>query len=154
MRLLKSFFYALQGISYCIRTQRNFRFHIVAGVSVGIVSTFYDFAPLEQLAVAFTIAFVLICEMVNTAIESLSDTISLDYDEHIKIAKDVGAGAVLLSAILAVTVAFTLFLDIDRILYILSFIASKPHRWAVAVIYAVLAVCFVSGAFNKEKDNG
>lgn len=154
MRFLKSLSYALQGIRHCVKTQCNFRFHIVAGVSVGIVSFFYEFTPLEALAVAFTIAFVLICEMINTAVESLSDTISQDYDEHIKIAKDVGAGAVLLSAINAVIVAFALFWDVDKILNILNFFVSKPYLWIAVALYGVLSVCFVAGVFTKEKDNG
>lgn len=150
MKILNSFKYAFQGLWYCICTQRNFRFHIVAALSVLIVSLFYGFDRFERICLAFAILFVLICEMINTAIESAIDMHGGEYNINAKIAKDVAAGAVVLSAVLAVIIAFSLFWDIPTILDILGFFFSKPYLWAAVILYAAIAVCFVIGLPFKK----
>lgn len=145
MKILKSFLYAWQGLWYCITTQRNFRFHIVAAVSVLIVSLFYNFDKSEMMWLSFAILFVLVCEMINTAIESAIDMHGGEYNINAKISKDVAAGAVMLSAVMAVVIAFTLFFDIETILSVISFFINRPYLWIVVAIYTVLAVCFVIG---------
>ncbi|MBE7012708.1 MAG: diacylglycerol kinase family protein [Ruminococcaceae bacterium] len=155
MNILKSFVYALQGVWHCITTQRNFRFHIVAALSVVIVSLFYNFTRFEALTLGFIISFVLICEMFNTAVENCADAIGKEYNENIKIAKDVAAGGVLLSAALAVVGAFVLFWDVETIVFVIKYFAARPYLWIATAVYTVVCVCFVMGLpFNKEKNNG
>lgn len=150
MKILKSFLYALQGLKYCIVTQRNFRFHIVAAISVLIVSLFYDFSKSEMMWLCFAIFFVLICEMINTAIESAIDMHGGEYNINAKISKDVAAGAVMLAAVMAVVIAVTLFWDIAIILSIIIFVAERPLLWFALALYVVLAVCFVMGIPFKK----
>lgn len=145
MNIIKSFKYAFQGILYCISTQRNFRFHIVAAISVYLMSLFYQFDRLEMICIFFTIILVLVCEMINTSIENAIDIQCNEYNINAKVAKDVAAGAVLISAIMAVIVAFVLFFDIQVILCILDFFIQRPYLWLIVIIYVLVAVYFVVG---------
>jgi diacylglycerol kinase (ATP) len=156
MNILKSFVYAIQGLWHCISTQRNFRFHIVAALSVLIVSLFYDFELFEMLSLGVAIVFVLICEMINTAIEAVVDMHGSEYNAFAKIAKDVAAGAVILSAVFATVVALCLFPNIEKIFYTINFFVNHPYMWVVLVIYIIASVCFVVGLpfKNKESNNG
>lgn len=67
-------------------------------------------SQLEWLIILFTIVLVFIAEMVNTAIESMTDLITVRYSRHAKAAKDVAAGMVLVTAISALIVAAAIFL--------------------------------------------
>lgn len=154
--IVKSFGYAIAGVWYCIRTQRNFRFHMVAALTVLILSRFFRLTAVETVLLAFTILFVMICEMINTAIEAAVDLYCQTYHPMAKIAKDVAAGAVFLSAIIAVAVGIALFWQPDVIGRILHFVAHTPVAWAGIVLYIGLAVWFVGGWVfqNEEKTNG
>lgn len=153
MKILKSFSYAFEGLYYCISTQRNFRFHIVSAITVLLMSRFYSLSRLEILSLAATIMFVLICEMINTAVEATVDMHGGEYNVYAKVAKDVAAGAVLISAIFAVAVAFALFFDTERIIAIFNYFVQRSLLIVVGCAYAVLSVIFIAGVpFNRKKD--
>lgn len=154
MNILKSFLYAFSGIKHCIVTQRNFRFHIVAAVSVLLTSLFYGFSEAQLLWLNLAIFSVLVCEMINTAIESVVDMHGEEYNVNAAIAKDVAAGAVMLSAAFAVVVAVRLFWNTEKILYVISFFSARPYMWLLLVLYIAAAVYFVKGVPFKEKNNG
>jgi diacylglycerol kinase (ATP) len=109
--LLISFKYAWAGIVYAFRTQRNFRIHVaVCALAIGL-SVFLRLETVEISIIAITSGLVLTLELVNTAIESIVDlTVKQSYHELAKIAKDCAAGAVLISALVALLVAATLLL--------------------------------------------
>lgn len=109
--LLISFKYAWAGIVYGFRTQRNFRIHVaVCALAIGL-SVFLRLETVEISIIAITSGLVLTLELVNTAIESIVDlTVKQSYHELAKIAKDCAAGAVLVSALVALLVAATLLL--------------------------------------------
>jgi diacylglycerol kinase (ATP) len=109
--LLISFKYAWAGIVYGFRTQRNFRIHVaVCALAIGL-SVFLRLETVEISIIAITSGLVLTLELVNTAIESIVDlTVKQSYHELAKIAKDCAAGAVLISALVALLVAATLLL--------------------------------------------
>lgn len=105
-----SFRHAGEGLIYTIRSQPNFRFHLLATVSVFLLGLYYRITTLEWLVLVFTVNMVLVAEMVNTALESMVDLITLEYRQSAKIAKDVSAGMVLVSAALSVVIALIIFL--------------------------------------------
>lgn len=109
--LLISFKYAWAGLSYAFGTQRNFRIHVVIGaIAIGL-SIFLQLSRVEISLIGLTIGLVLAMELLNTAIESVVDlTVKQTYHELAKIAKDCAAGAVLISALVAVLVAGSLML--------------------------------------------
>src|SRR5438094_10504857 len=71
--LIDSFNYAFEGIIHVLRTQRNLRIHFLAAVAVLIVALYLDVSKIELMALLLAIAFVLITEMVNSAIEGAID---------------------------------------------------------------------------------
>lgn len=109
--LFTSFRYAWAGVRYAFLTQRNFRIHTFVGSVVLTTGMILQLEPIALSILALTSAFVMIMELLNTALESVVDlTVGQSYHELAKIAKDCAAGAVLLSAIAAVVVGGCLLL--------------------------------------------
>lgn len=105
-----SFRHAFDGIKEAFTNQPNFRVHCLAGVMVVAVGWFFRLSAIEWLIITFTIMWVILAEMMNTMIEALVDLITEEYRQSAKIAKDVAAGTVLLSAVGAIIVAIIIFL--------------------------------------------
>jgi len=109
--LLVSFKYAWAGITYSFQTQRNFRIHVSFCALAIALSIFLHLSPVEIAVIGITSGLVLALELLNTAIESLVDlTVKQTYHDLAKITKDCAAGAVLVSALVAILVACTLLL--------------------------------------------
>jgi diacylglycerol kinase (ATP) len=103
--------YAWAGIIYGFQTQRNFRIHVAVCVLAIGLSLFLRLETVEIAIISITSGLVLTLELVNTAIESIVDlTVKQSYHELAKVAKDCAAGAVLISALVALLVASTLIL--------------------------------------------
>ena len=107
--LLDSFNYAFEGIIHVLRTQRNMRIHFAVAVLVLVVAVFADVTKLELIVLLLAIAFVLIAEMINSAIEAAIDVATSSFDPMAKLAKDIASGAVLIAAINAVAVGYLVF---------------------------------------------
>lgn len=101
--------HAWNGLVWAIKTQNNYKAHIsliVITLSAGLV---LNISYIEWLVIIALSIMGLIIETINTAIERLGDAITLNYNEHIKIAKDVSAGAMLLYASGALLSAIVIF---------------------------------------------
>jgi diacylglycerol kinase (ATP) len=107
--IIESFNYAIEGIIHVLRTQRNMRIHFAIAIGVLVAALAFDVSRLELIALLLAIAFVLIAEMVNTAIEAAVDVASTSFDPMAKLAKDIGAGAVLIAAVNAIAVGYLVF---------------------------------------------
>jgi undecaprenol kinase/diacylglycerol kinase (ATP) len=99
MKLLRSFGYAFAGIRSCFRSELNFRIHAALMIIVLILSLVCKISAREWIAVCFCIAFVIVMEMFNTAVEKLCDVVHKEVHPGIKKVKDISAGAVLISAL-------------------------------------------------------
>ncbi|MGB9613226.1 MAG: diacylglycerol kinase family protein [Candidatus Margulisiibacteriota bacterium] len=109
-KFIKSFKYARAGIEHAMRTQRNLWIHLgIGGIVLG-VAFFLRVGLLEFSILTLTISFVLVTEMVNTAIEELVNILSPEHKVAAKLAKDVAAAAVLLAALGSVLVGALIFL--------------------------------------------
>lgn len=109
-RFIKSFGYALSGISFTARTQLNFRIHMLAILTVTIAGRVLGLHQQEWLWVIVAIGLVLVTELLNTAIEVLVDLVSPGYSEQAGRVKDISAGAVLIAAGIAVVIGMIIFL--------------------------------------------
>ncbi|GIV98680.1 MULTISPECIES: diacylglycerol kinase family protein [Roseiflexus] len=109
-RRLRSFLFAFAGIGHLLRTQGNAQIHVVAGSVAIVLGFFFNIDRGEWLALALTITLVLAAEGVNTAVEAVVDLVTPGFHPLAKIAKDVAAGTVLLTAIGAVAVGVIVFL--------------------------------------------
>lgn len=99
-----SFRWAFAGIWYVLRTQRNFRIHLLITAGVVAAGVWLGLSALEWAVIALTIALVLMAEMFNTVAETAIDMVAPRYHPLAKIAKDVAAGAVVVCAIISVIV--------------------------------------------------
>jgi diacylglycerol kinase (ATP) len=108
--LAASFRYAFAGLGYLLWTQRNAKIHTAIGLAAIALGFIVGLDRFEWLMLTLTIAIVLAAEGINTALEAAVDLASPDYHPLAKIAKDVGAGTVLLTAIASVIVGLLLFL--------------------------------------------
>lgn len=116
--LPKSFGYAWQGILTALRREPNFSIHVAIGTTATILAAALKFSPGEWLLLVFTISFVLILELFNTAIEAIVNLVSPEIKPQAKIAKDVSAAAVLIAAFVSILTGFALFLP--KILFLLN----------------------------------
>lgn len=101
---------ALNGIKEVIKTGRNIKIQIAFAIFAIIMGIILKINNIEALILVLTIFGVLITEFINTAIEMLADLYTTEYNEKIKILKDIGAGAVTLSAIASVIIGIIMFL--------------------------------------------
>lgn len=107
--LVQSFNYAVEGIIHVLRTHRNMRIHFAAAVAVLVVALAIGVDRVELVALLLAITFVLIAEMVNSALEAAIDVATSHFDPLAKLAKDIAAGAVLIAAVNAVVVGYLVF---------------------------------------------
>ncbi|MCA1900346.1 MAG: diacylglycerol kinase family protein [Chloroflexi bacterium] len=101
---LASFRYAFHGWRYALRTQQNVWIHTGAASAVLIVGLWLKLPARDWAALALTMAMVFAAEFLNTSIEAVVDLVSPDHHPLAKIAKDVGAAAVLVAALAAILV--------------------------------------------------
>ncbi len=104
-----SFKNAFAGLLWAVKTQPNFRVHLVLSSLAVWLGVYLHITREEFLVIIFTILLGLSGEMINTALESMTDLITKEWRQEAKIAKDVAAGMMLLIAMGAVVVAYIIF---------------------------------------------
>lgn len=109
-RLIKSFAYALHGIWYVSKHERNMHVHWVAVIVVVGIGYGLHLSVTEWCLIALCIGSVLTAELFNSAIETLTNLVSPQYNEQAGKVKDIAAGAVLVAALAAVIVGLLIFL--------------------------------------------
>ncbi len=107
---LQALKYALSGVKYVYGTQRNIIFQSVFGILAILCGLFFKITTIEWLAIILTIFFVVTAEFINTAIETTVDLCTEEKNEKAKNAKDVAAGAVLLTSLNAVIIGLIVFM--------------------------------------------
>jgi diacylglycerol kinase (ATP) len=110
-RMLQSLNWAFEGVIHVLRSEPNMRIHFAVATAVLILAFSYGVTKLELMALLIAISFVLIAEMVNTAIEGTIDLAATSFDPLAKIAKDIAAGAVLIASVNAVAIGYLVFAD-------------------------------------------
>lgn len=97
---LKSFGYAFKGIWTLFESQTNAKIHSLAIIVIVALGLYLHLSPTEWCLIVLCMACVLMAEAINTAIEFLVDLASPDFHPLAGKAKDVAAGAVLLSVLM------------------------------------------------------
>jgi diacylglycerol kinase (ATP) len=141
--VIESFNYAIEGIIHVLRAQRNMRFHLAIAVAVIITAVAVGVSKLELIALLTSIAFVLVAEMINTAIEGAIDAATTSFDPMAKLAKDIAAGAVLIASINAVAVGYLVFAGkaADKTARVLDKLRNAPAE--ITLVALVLTVIIV-----------
>lgn len=107
--LFKSFRYAFQGIYFAFKYNQNIRIHFLAAILVIVLSLILKVNPFEMGILGIMILLVICTEMINTTIEEVVNLLVNEHREEAKIAKDVSAGMVLLTAMGSVIVGILIF---------------------------------------------
>src|ERR1700752_4951667 len=108
-RFIKSFKYAFEGVHYAFRNDQNLLVHLIAAFIVINVSIALRVSPSQMAILGLTMMMVIIAEMINSAIEKMVDLITKEHRQEAKIAKDVAAGMVLVTAIAAIVIGTLIF---------------------------------------------
>jgi diacylglycerol kinase (ATP) len=144
--VLQSFNFAFEGIIHVLRTQRNMRIHFMIAAGVLIAGLIVGVSRLELVVLLMAISFVLIAEMINSALEAGIDVATTSFDPLAKLAKDIAAGAVLIATVNALAVGYLVFVDrikdpssqaIDRL---------RDGPTEITLVALVLTVILVIGA--------
>ena len=101
---------ALRGIGSVFKSERNFRIHMAAALAVVVLGVVLKSSAGEWLAIILCIGFVLVAEVLNTAIEYLADVVHPEMDPGIRRAKDAAAGGVLIASVAAASVGAIVYL--------------------------------------------
>ncbi len=120
-----SFKYAVDGIIYTFRTQLHMRIHFFFVLGVLFLGLITNLSKSDMVILLFTVSLVLVAEMINTAIESVVDLVTDTYHPLAKSAKDIAAGAVLVTAVNAIVVGVLLFFT-DKGLDHIKFMYKRP----------------------------
>jgi diacylglycerol kinase (ATP) len=141
--IIESFNYAIEGVIHVLRTQRNMRIHFAVAVVVLAVAVAVSVSRLELIALLLAITFVLVAEMINTAVEGTIDAATTSFDPMAKLAKDIAAGAVLIASINAVAVGYLVFAGkaADKSADVLDKLRDAPAQ--ITLIALVLTILIV-----------
>lgn len=140
-----SFRWAGQGILFCIRNERNFRIHLVMAFYVVVLAALLELDGLHFAALSVTIGNVLVTELLNTAIEAVVDLASPQKHPLAKAAKDVAAGAVLISAVVSASVGIFLLWQPDKLLALAGGFLASPFLIILLAVSAALSLWFIFG---------
>jgi diacylglycerol kinase (ATP) len=148
--LLDSFNYAFEGIIHVLRTQRNLRIHFLAAIVVFAAAIALGVGRTQLIALLLSVAFVLVAEMVNTAIEGAIDVSTTSFDPNAKLAKDIAAGAVLIASITAVAVGFLVFegAAAHRTTRLLDRVRNAPDIITVGALVLVVLIVIATKAWT------
>ncbi|HEX9351103.1 MAG TPA: diacylglycerol kinase [Gaiellaceae bacterium] len=143
--ILESFNFAFEGVIHVLRTQRNMRIHFATAAVVLIAAVAVGVGRLELMALLLAISFVLIAEMINSALEAGIDVATTSFDPLAKLAKDIAAGAVLIATVNAVAVGYLVFSDkiVNRSSRLIERLRDAPAE--LTLIALVLTIIIVVG---------
>lgn len=151
-KLVDSFNNAISGILYAVRTQLNIKIHLVVAFIVMSASLFYDITKMELIILSLTIILVVFAELVNTAIEVAIDATTNYYHPLAKIAKNISAGAVLITALNSVFIGYLIFWDkINNFNFgvIRKIKQSDPYISFVILVMVVIVTVIIKAIYGE-----
>ena len=153
-RLVDSFNFAIEGLISALKNEKHMKVHILAAIIIVILAIIINASKVEILIISLSVSFVVITELVNTAVEAIIDLVSPERHPLAKLAKDVAAGAVLVAAINALCVGYLLFYD--KLLDIfdgankLHVIAGRKGNISILILILVSILVIVLKTFFRK----
>lgn len=142
--LTDSFNYAIEGLKHTLKTQRNMRIHFIIGVAVISSGIILNFDRIEFILLLSAVTLVFVAEMFNTAIELAVDIFTKEFHHMAKMAKDIAAGCVFITAVYAVIVGYLLFFKTAKIINLSEGILKLRHApWHITFIILILISALV-----------
>lgn len=109
-RLLKSFQYSLKGLTRTLKEEHNLKIQLIIGVLVILGGTILEIKAWEWCVLILVIGSVILTELINSAVERVTDVLKPKINSYVKEIKDIMAAAVFISALVAVAVGLIIFL--------------------------------------------
>lgn len=153
-RFINSVNHAFEGIVHTFKSEGNMRIHFVLALLTILAAVLTYSTRFEMIALSITIAFVIFAEMINTAIEAVVDLVTDKYHEMAKIAKNVAAGAVLITALNALVVGYLVFYrKINAYAFVsLNYVTNLPaHLTFAALVVVGLVVIIIKAKSTKKR---
>jgi len=153
-RLVDSFNFAIEGLISALKNEKHMKVHILAAIIIVILAIVINASKVEILIISLSVSFVVITELVNTAVEAIVDLVSPERHPLAKLAKDVAAGAGLVAAINALCVGYLLFYD--KLLDIfdgankLHVIAGRKGNISILILILVSILVIVLKTFFRK----
>jgi diacylglycerol kinase (ATP) len=148
--ILDSFNFAFEGIIHVLRTQRNLRIHFAVAFAVLVLALVVDVTKIELVVLLLSITFVLIAEMLNSAIEAAIDIATTSFDPMAKLAKDIAAGAVLIATANALVVGYLVFANkvANRSADLLDRLRHEPAELTLVALVLTIIVVIATKAYT------
>jgi diacylglycerol kinase (ATP) len=148
--IIESFNYAIEGVVHVLRTQRNMRIHFAIAVGVLIGAAAVGVSKIELIVLLLSITFVLVAEMINTAVEGTIDAATTSFDPMAKLAKDIAAGAVLIASVNAVAVGYLVFAGkaADKSARVLDKLRNAPAEITVIALVVTVIIVIATKAWT------
>lgn len=149
---LESLNCAIEGVIYAFKTQRHIRYHYIIAVSALLLSLFLRLPTTEFVLFSIAVVILLFAEMMNTAVEEAVNLIEEKHHITARNAKDVSAGAVLISSI---GVAIMLYLIFVKYLHgpaeraMAGFSGFSGHMAIVSLFLVLIAVVVLKATFHR-----
>jgi diacylglycerol kinase len=109
LRFFKSLNFALSGIWVLLKSERHFQIHTVVFIFVIFSGYFFKITRVEWFVILMVSTLVLVSEAFNSSLEKLSDALTMEKTPLIKQVKDIAAGAVLITVVLAIIIGVVVF---------------------------------------------
>jgi len=140
---LKSANCAIEGVLHGAKTQKHMRYHFISAAIVLLLSYILGVSHSEFIIIALAVILVLLAEMINSAIETVVDLISTEYSEKARIAKDIAAGAVLITAFGAAVLGYIVLFPYIKNVFIQGLHVAKHSREEISLISFILVLILV-----------
>jgi diacylglycerol kinase (ATP) len=150
LTLIDSFNFAIEGLIHVLRTHRNMRIHFAIAIGVMVGAVWAGVNRFELIALLLSISFVLVAEMINSAIEQAIDVATTSFDPLAKLAKDIAAGAVLIATVNAVAIGYLVFSGevADRSSRLLDRLRSAPAKLTLIALVLTILIVIATKAFT------
>lgn len=135
--------HAIEGILHAAKTQRHMRYHFYAAILILIISFSIGISWSEVVILITLSIIVLSVEMLNSALETITDILFREYDEKAKRIKDMAAGAVLITAMGAAVIGFVILYEPVKDFFYNGLIIAKHAKSDVAIVSLILVLIMV-----------
>jgi diacylglycerol kinase (ATP) len=140
---LKSTNFAIEGVLHGAKTQRHLRYHFFSTAFILFLSFLLGVTRMEFIAISLAVMMVITAEMLNSAVEVVVDIVSPEYSEKARVAKDIAAGAVLISAFGAAVLGYIIIFPYLKMLFVNGFSIARHSKEEIALMAVILVIILV-----------
>lgn len=140
---IKSTNFAIEGVLQGAKTQRHIRYHFFTAAFVLILSYVLGISRMEFIIISLAVILVISAEMLNSALEAVVDILSPEYSEKARTAKDIAAGAVLITAFGAAVLGYIILFPYLKSIFTEGFSIARHSEEEIALIAFILVMILV-----------